>query len=205
MISLVHSSFKVKCFLNHTDIIFALGLDLSIQKDDSAMTEVIRDLELVNLFNKTNWEDDLVVITDVLLNGTSTESLVGDSLHVIDNFFAISFWRLFHHDLLELIKILDGILLEWHGVDVDLTRDQWEWGELWLLDGWSGFLLGVTLVKVFGGHEHGLGFVDRELEVNSVITASRGTVDFKDVVSRTEHSREIEVFGLGLLDLDLTV
>jgi hypothetical protein len=76
---------------------------------------------------------------------------------------------------------------------------------LWLLNGWSGFLFGVTLVKVLGSHEHGLGFVDREFEVNSVITASRGTVDFKDVISRTEHSREIEVFGLGLLDLDLTV
>jgi len=184
MISLVHSSFKIKCLLYHTDIIFALGLDLSIQKDDSTMTKVIGDLKLVVLLIKTNWEDDLIVITDILLNGTSTESLVGDSLHVIDNFFTISFWRLFHHDLLELIKILDGIFLEWHGVDVDLTRDQWEWGELWLLDDWCGFLLGVTLVEILSGHEHGLGLVDRELEVNSVIAASRGTVDFKDVISR---------------------
>jgi hypothetical protein len=75
------------------------------------MTEIIGDSELIVLVIETDWENDFIIKTDIFSCLGSTKSLVGNLLHAGHNFFTVSRWRLSHHDLLKLIKVLHGVLL----------------------------------------------------------------------------------------------
>jgi hypothetical protein len=73
-------------------------------------------------------------------------------------------------------------------------------------------LSGVELVEVDHGPVHPLALVDRELPTGDAITASFGTVHFKDVHAGRELSGEVQFGGftslpdvLGLLLHDLTI
>jgi len=131
------------------------------------MSKIVRDSELILLLIKTDWENHLIIKTDIFPCLRTTQSLVRNLLHAGNDLLTITVRRLSHHNLFELIKILNGVFLKWHSVNVDLRGNEWEWGELWLLNGWGWFGSGIAVVEVSAGHEDVLlGIVNFEFEVS---------------------------------------
>jgi len=135
-------------FTSLPDVFTMLLHDLSVHHGDSSTAEVSWGLKSVHSTILTDWEGDLVVVTNVLVY-TLAQGSVGNLKHILDNSLTISFSGFLSHQALEFFDVSDSVLSETNSLDEDH-------GISWFLSDnslWHASFLAVGLehVGVLGG------------------------------------------------------